>query len=239
MARLERWIIALAALVGVAVTARLGWWQLDRAAQKNTIQAQIESRRALPPATLADLARQPAEELTHRAIRAPGRWVESATIFLDNRQMGGRPGFYVLTPLRLADGSAIIVQRGWVPRDLLDRTKVSAPPLPPGEVEVIGRLAPPPSRLLEFEASASGVIRQNVDPAQWQRELRLPLQPLSLLQTEPRSGDGLLRDWPEPASGVHKHYGYAFQWFALATLIVVLYVWFQHLRPQFRQRRNA
>ena len=46
--------------------------------------------------------------------------------------------------------------------------------------------------------------------------------------------DGLLRQWPLPAADVHKHYGYAFQWFAMATLIVGLYVWFQLIHPRRR-----
>jgi len=48
--------------------------------------------------------------------------------------------------------------------------------------------------------------------------------------------DGLLRHWPAPAFDVHKHYGYAFQWFALAALITGLYVWFQLVRPRLRRR---
>ena len=51
------------------------------------------------------------------------------------------------------------------------------------------------------------------------------------------SADGLLRQWPEPASDVHKHYGYAFQWFGLSALVIVLYVWFQIIRPRRRARR--
>jgi surfeit locus 1 family protein len=47
-------------------------------------------------------------------------------------------------------------------------------------------------------------------------------------------GDGLVRDWPAPAADVHKHYGYAFQWFSLSALTLILYVWFQVLRPRRR-----
>jgi surfeit locus 1 family protein len=49
----------------------------------------------------------------------------------------------------------------------------------------------------------------------------------------------LLRDWPKPATDVHKHYGYAFQWFALSALTVILYVWFQVLRPRRRRSQDA
>jgi surfeit locus 1 family protein len=46
----------------------------------------------------------------------------------------------------------------------------------------------------------------------------------------------LLRQWPTSFPDVHKHYGYAFQWFGLTALVVVLYVWFQIIAP--RRRRN-
>jgi surfeit locus 1 family protein len=52
----------------------------------------------------------------------------------------------------------------------------------------------------------------------------------------PEGGDGLLRQWPHPAVDVHKHYGYAFQWFALCALMAGLYVWFQLIRPWLRRR---
>ena len=47
--------------------------------------------------------------------------------------------------------------------------------------------------------------------------------------------DGLRRQWPPPAVDTHKHYGYAFQWFALCALILILYVWFQLVRPRLRR----
>jgi len=161
-------------------------------------------------------------------------------VFLDNRQMDGRPGFYVLTPLQL-DGrpEAIVVQRGWVARDFVERTRLLAVPTPDGPVELHGRIAPPPARLYEFAASASGTIRQNLDLTEFARETGLVLLPMSVLQTEVPAGtsDGLRRDWPRPAVDVHKNLGYAVQWFALAALMTGLYVWFQLVRPRLRRAR--
>ena len=236
--RFERVIVALATLAAVAGTARLGVWQLDRAAGKQALQHAIEQRQAMPPLPAQALASDPAAAAaqTHRSIQVRGRWLPEATVFLENRQWAGRPGFLVLTPLELADGSAVVVQRGWLPRDAGDRTRVDAPALPSGEVAVTARIAPPPSRLLEFDGAGQGAIRQNLDLDAYAGELRRTLRPLSLLQLDGStvSADGLVRDWPRPASGVHKHYGYAFQWFALSALLVGLYVWFQLIRPRRR-----
>lgn len=234
---LRRMVVLLAALAAVALTARLGLWQLDRAEQKTALQAALDTRRAQPPLPAAELAQTEAQatQQHHRATTLQGRWLDQHTLYLDNRQMRARPGFFVLTPLALPDGTAVVVQRGWLPRDQLDRTRVQAPALPVDALSsVFGRIAPGPGRLYEFEAAASGVIRQNLALADYAAETSLRLRPFTLVQEETDAplGDGLLRDWPQPATGVAKHHGYAFQWFALSTLILGLYVWFQLIRPR-------
>ena len=236
-------IVLIVAMLAAALTARLGIWQLDRAAQKTALQQALESQRALPPLTLPELAREPGElpAQLHRLAAVQGRWLAAQTVYLENRQMNGRPGFYAVTPLQLDDGTAVLVQRGWLPRDLLDRTRIAAPPPPAGPVQVLGRIAPGPARLYEFEGAASGPIRQNLDVVSFARETGLPLRPLALVQEDGATppADGLLRQWPQPAFGVDKHHGYAFQWFALSALIIGLYVWFQLVRPSRVCARGA
>ncbi len=229
-------VVLVAAVLSAALTARLGWWQLDRAAQKNQLQAAMDSRRALPPLAPADLATETAAAVAqhHRAIVLQGQWVVEQTIYLENRQMKGVPGFFAVTPLRLDDGTAVLVQRGWLPRDPADRTRIVAAPPPTGRVQVHGLIAPPPGRLYEFDTAASGAIRQNLLLDAFARESGLRLRPLSVQQQDDAAQPsvGLMRQWSAPASGVHKHYGYAFQWFALSALILGLYVWFQLIRPR-------
>jgi surfeit locus 1 family protein len=228
-------VLLLAVTVAaLALTARLGLWQLDRAAQKTRLQADLDQRAELPPLGVAELAARElqADDQLHRRARIAGTWLPQHTVHLDNRQMQGRVGFYVLTPLLLADGSAVLVQRGWRARDFLDRTRLAPVPTPAGPVTLEGRLARSPARLYEFEAAASGPIRQNLDLDSFARETGLRLRPVSLLQTSDSAADGLQRDWPRPAADVHKHYGYAFQWFALSALIGGLHVWFRILRPR-------
>jgi len=94
--------------------------------------------------------------------------------------------------------------------------------------------APPPPKLYELGPGEVGVIRQNIDLAAFGAEMKTPLLPLSALQIS-AADDGLLRDWPQPAIDIHKHYGYAFQWFGLSTLFALLYVWFQIIVPGRRR----
>lgn len=236
--RRRRWLVLAATLVAVALTARLGLWQLDRAAQKLALQRAIEARAAEPPLPAAALARDPesAASQHHRHVRLAGRWRNEFSVYLDNRQMDARPGFVLVTPLQLDDGSAVWVQRGWVPRDPYDRTRVPPPPGDGGEVEVFGRIAAPPSRLYDFGGVERGRIRQNVDLDGFARETGLALRPMSVLQLDDGgAADGLQRRWPQVAVDVHKHYGYAFQWFALCALITGLYVWFRIVQPRRRR----
>ncbi len=237
----RRTVVTLAAVLGVLLMARLGWWQLDRAAQKESLQQAVDANAALPPLPASALARTPqqAAQQLHRRVRVQGRWLEGHTIFLDNRQMDGRPGFFVLTPLQLDDGGAVLVQRGWVPRDMQERTRLPAVPTPAQPVALTARIEGPPARLYEFtpQGSEAGPIRQNLALDAFADETRLSLRPLTLLQLDDvaaPAADGLRRHWPLPAVDVHKHYGYAVQWFLLAALITGLYVWFQLLRPRWR-----
>jgi surfeit locus 1 family protein len=251
-----RWLLPLLVAFGVAVTASLGTWQLRRAATKEALASQIEERNKLPALTdIAPVATNSVANgidamtaLVHRRVRLRGTWLAQHTVFLDNRYMDGRPGFFVVTPLQLNAGPAVVwVQRGWVPRDPQDRTRLPELPLAPGSVTVQGRVIQEVSRVygLGEPESALGAARasriwQNLPAvdvgaqAQW-----LPLAVLQTTSSDNDSAasvpDGLRRDWPAVDSGVAKHHGYAFQWFALCGLIIVLYVWFQFIAPRRRK----
>ncbi len=238
--RANRWLILLLALAAAAATARLGVWQLGRAQQKLDLQAQVDARSAQPPLQAAALAREPAQaaEQHFRQITLTGRWLSRHTVYLDNRPMDGRTGFIVVTPLELAPGDVVAVQRGWVPRNMQDRTQLVPVDTPAGPVRISGRVAPPPSALLSLGQAEPGVIRQNLDLAEYGREIGAAPRPLSIQQLDesPGAAGPLKRHWPMPAVNVATNYGYAFQWFALSALIATLYVWFQVIRPRRRAR---
>ena len=236
--RLRFWLITLTALASFVITLSLGRWQLSRAAEKEGLQAAIEAQGKRTMIDNAALIRAPdANALIHRIAKLRGTWAQERTVFLDNRQMNAKPGFYVLTPLLLEGTSAaVMVQRGWVARNFVDRSKVSAVPTPLGVVELEGRIAPPPSKLYEMGDTGSGLIRQNLDLVRFKAETGLPLMAVSIQQTGSAS-EGLLREWPVVGPGSEKNYGYAFQWFGLSALIAILYVWFQIGKRFFPKRR--
>lgn len=238
----QRALVLFMALLGMGLTFSLGLWQLGRAAEKTALQeakAQQADKVVLDGRSLGtaqdDLSNR--AQWMHRRMVLKGRWLTQHTVFLENRQMNAKPGFYVLTPLQIEGSAAVVVQRGWAQRSFTDRTALPAIETPQGHVEIEGHLAPWPSRLYDFGGVDQGPIRQNLDLHAFRQETGQGLLDVSLVQTGPAS-EGLLREWPAVASGVEKHHGYAFQWFGLCGLIALLYVWFQIVQPR-RSPRTA
>lgn len=263
------WVVLAITLLGLVASLGLGTWQLRRAAYKVALASQIESKSKL--AAIENIAQTtgPIDQTkpesdnpwVNRRVDLRGLWLTEHTVFLDNRFMANRAGFYVVTPLQQEGSNAVVwVQRGWVPRNVQDRTRLPDVPTPAGTVQVQGRLAAAVSRAYELGAAQNqpADALRNASPQGhapsadtsapasarasriWQN---LPivnfgpqaqLMPAAILQTATPNApqDGLLRDWPQADMGVAKHYGYAFQWFALCGLIIALYVWFQILAPR-------
>ncbi len=196
------------------VTARLGVWQLDRAAQKETYS---QARAHAQPSQLT------------------GQWDRMHTVYVDNRQMtiGGhtRQGFFVVTPLFISDQDYVLVERGWMARDFMDRKHLQAVQTPAGDVVIAARRVadPAPPAVFATEANAEYPIVQFVDVSAFAKALPDKAYK-GMVQQIGEPSEGLQRNWYEPASGAEKNYGYAFQWFALCALVLVLYVWFQWIK---------
>jgi surfeit locus 1 family protein len=258
------WLITVAAIVSAAITMKLGFWQLGRAQEKLKLQASIQAQSELPRLEVAALVRATATLSTkqdpnapsvlHRTITLTGHWLPQHTLFLDNRQMDAKPGLFVLTPFEFTDNATllkktILVQRGWLPRNFLDRNALPKVMTEAAEVTITGRIALSPSKLFEFKGVESGALRQNIELEALAKELKLELLPYSLLQLEMVNADvvdnkpqtlqqdKLQRRWAQPNYGSEKNYGYMVQWWALSALITLLYVWFQLVRPNLKAKK--
>jgi surfeit locus 1 family protein len=144
--------------------------------------------------------------------------------------MEAKVGFFVLTPLRLEpQGQVLMVQRGWLPRNFEHREQLHELQPPAGVVMLEGDIALAPSKLYAPGAPGEGPIRQNLDLDQFRSQTGLLLESFTVRESGPPS-QGLRRQWSVINFGIEKHYGYAFQWFALSVLIAGLYLWFQFFR---------
>ena len=190
-------VIVLAVLVA-GICVRLGVWQLDRLAQRKAANTRLAARLALPPLLIhagvsADSARQ-------RHVTATGRFDFAAEKTWPGRSFEGTPGVALITPLRLADGSAVLVDRGWVPSP--DAFHVTHEDYREADTATIAGVA----RLLPRG-------RGDVDSAGF-----LPF--VVELQT-PESPRGLPRRWPAPTLSNGPHLSYAIQWFSFAVIALV------------------
>jgi surfeit locus 1 family protein len=196
--RPRAWALALAA-AGCAAGIALGNWQTDRAAQKRAAAA--------------------ASEL----VELRGEFVPQYTVFLDNKIHHGRPGYYVVQPLRFGAGKHVLVNRGWAPagatRDLLPEIRT-----PAGDVALTGVRSQRFAQAFAPDAAKpQGKVWQNATREQFSAWSGLALEPY-VIEQHSMLDDGLVRDWPRADSGVEKHESYALQWYSLAALSLILFV---------------
>lgn len=228
-------IPCVATVLLVALGIALGNWQRHRAETKTAMAAQLAAGNAAAPLQLGAAPLAP-EAVEWRRLQVRGQFVRDWPVYLDNRPYQGRAGFYLLMPFRIAgSGMHVLVERGWLPRDLVRRDKLPATATPAGEVLIEGVARSGTGHVMQLGSAAPlrpGAIVQNVGPAELAVASGLALQPFVLEQAAPASpGKGededdltLVRDWPAPALGVDKHRGYAFQWYALALMALIFFV---------------
>ncbi|HEV3424409.1 MAG TPA: SURF1 family protein [Paraburkholderia sp.] len=213
-----RWLPALLILIVVAVTVRLGFWQRDRAHQKEALQAHITQYENAPAQSIGS-APIALKDIEFHRVRARGSFVADKVVYLDNRPYNDQPGFYVVMPFKLADGGYVLVNRGWLPRNVNNRTTIEPYATPSGQIEIEGIARADATRAFELGQGGSAahqLIRQNLDVSSYAAETGLPLQPFVIEQLSD-DGDKLVRDWPAPTTDVERNYGYMFQWWAMAV----------------------
>jgi surfeit locus 1 family protein len=212
---------ALLILLVVAITVRLGFWQRDRAHQKEALNAQIVAFENAP-AQKVGVAPMPLKDIEFHRVEARGEFLPERVVYLDNRPYNDQPGFYVVMPLKLEGGGYVLVNRGWLPRNLADRTGIEHYETPKGVVDVKGIARSNASQAFELGRGGSAEhqeIRQNLDVASYAAETGLALQPFVIQQTSD-TGDKLVRDWPAPTLGVERNYGYMLQCWGMAAAAI-------------------
>lgn len=190
--------LAIVAVLVAALCVGAGIWQLDRLSQRRARNAGLAARLALPPlelraGTSADSARQ-------RRVVARGVYDFTAERTWPGRSFDGTPGVALITPLRLADGAAVLVDRGWVPSADAFHVDHAA-------------YREPDSAFVEGIAFVPPRGRADVDPAGF--------LPFVLQLVTPEPARGLPRRWPAPAFDNGPHLSYAIQWFSFAVIALV------------------
>ncbi len=226
----RRLVPPVAAVLAISLFVSLGMWQLDRAAEKEALQALFESGGGY-----SDVQDVEAPEAFER-LKTRGSYLADRQILIDNIVRNGRLGYFVITPVEIARGQPLLlVNRGFVDRAGFDNGSLA---IDAERIEIQGLAGNLPRVGIRggagFEASGNEWPRVAVYPTldEVAAELGAELLPFILL-LGPEEPSGFGRDWQPVQSGPMTHYGYAFQWFAMAVAVVVIAVW--QLR---KQRKN-
>jgi surfeit locus 1 family protein len=244
------WWTTLLVLAGIALLVRLGFWQLDRREQRRARNADIIAQLALAPVSLSD-EELPADlsDLKNRSATARGEYDFSRQVALTNQNWSSTPGFHLITPLVLEDGSgagaqspehsgegdqrlkAVLVDRGWLPAAQLEQVNWSSYDVA-GPVEVTGyiQLSQTPKNADSVGPAPSEALSEwyRVDVAAIGTQLPYELLPVYLQGAPPVNGSTELPFRSELDNDLSEgnHLSYAIQWFIFAAILGMGYVYF-------------
>lgn len=224
-----KWIFGHVLVVALVILAvNLGFWQLRRLDERRAVNAEVASRIDRDPVPIDELVGPDAgadagDAVRYRRVTATGTYDAAGEVLVRSRSLNGQPGYWVVTPLELDDGSAVAVNRGWVPyTDDLDAALAAGPP-PDGTVRVEGMLFGTEERqgigpTDPAEGQLQALARLDVD--RLDRQLDADLLPVSLQleeQRPPQEG-ALPTPVPPPTQDEGSHLAYAGQWFLFAAI---------------------
>jgi len=223
----------------------LGVWQLKRAEQKKQIDQRVLAAQNSDAINLNQLGSEQIliqiKQLNYRKASLTGRYDAKRQFLLDNRTYQGKPGYHVLTPLLLsgqASGmqSAVLINRGWIPylgvRDKIPDIGVDAE-----NRNLFGTIKKPGrSIVLKKEQQTDShypLLLQSIDLNDLARKLNVRFLPV-IIELDKQDKSGFIRDWRAYYGKVSRHQAYALQWFAMATILLFLYI-----KLNIKKTRNA
>lgn len=241
-----RWIaLALVMALAAAIMVLLGNWQLSRYQYRSDVNARIDAAASAPPRALDEVLAPPAgaqvgpaptTEDTWSVVSVTGRYDPEHEIVVRARSLDGSSGYEIVTPLVLADGTAILVNRGFLAAPARAASAIPATPAPPsGEVEVVGRISAPESRATAPELVADRLTVRRIDPAKIAEVLPYPVYGgyITLQSQTPPASDELTPLPPDRQNAL-LNAGYTLQWwiFAALTLVGYGYLAYRHAHPR-------
>ncbi|MGV6806523.1 MAG: SURF1 family protein [bacterium] len=216
--------ILLFAAFFLPITISLGFWQLDRAEQKEAILLKYEGRLAAEPVDFSTVDHR--GDRQYQQVYLNGVVASAPVLLLDNRVRHGRPGYEVFSLVR-SQKRNVLVNRGWIETGL-DRSQLPSVPQLGGagdEIALSGYLYRSPGKQVmlgedNWEVDSAVAVIQNADPDFIGERLKQAMYPYHL-RIDPALTP-LDADWQIVNVSPAKHIGYAVQWFAMAFALVIL-----------------
>jgi surfeit locus 1 family protein len=204
----------------------LGFWQLDRAEFKDSLQQKIIERKNLSPADFTELP-QSEDDRRYYPLKFYGEYDAEHSFLLDNKVLNGQAGYHVFTPVKFDDARFILVNRGFIK---LGQSRDDLPVIetPGGRIAFQGvlDLTPPRALLLAENVQETArwpIVLQYIDLDEVAKILDYPLYDMVLWLDKDQAGS-LEYDLPTLNLNSAKNNGYAFQWFALTLALLLIYL---------------
>ncbi len=214
-------LLVLPLLMGLALVA--ADWQYGRHERRSLQEARVSEAQSVPPVPLASVLAPDAplpDDQRFTGVTATGVY-DQASVLIRNRSQNESPGLWVVTPLRMSDGSQILVLRGWLEATRGNAEQATAPPPPAGPVSVTGVLQ-------TSEAKRGAGILSNGEATSLNTQTLCPETScyqayLQATDSSPADNDQL-QPVPVNGPGLGPHLGYAGQWLIFAALLPVGYI---------------
>lgn len=227
------WFATLLVIAGTLVLVRLGIWQLDRLEQRRAFNAQVTAARAQSVLDLNQQVPADVNKLEWRSVQFVGKYDFENQVAVRNQYYGNQYGYHLLTPL-LSQGTAVLVDRGWIPADGNSTPEDWRKYDETGEVKVIGQirlgLGKPAFGGVADALPANGSrlsLWNNADVPQVAKQLSYPILPVYIqVNADPSDTEPPIPFQPEIELTEGPHFGYALQWFTFATILLVGYPFF-------------
>jgi cytochrome oxidase assembly protein ShyY1 len=229
-----RWLGLTALMLALAaVMVGLGLWQLDRYHLRSAINDRIDASAAGQAAPLASVlspgGQSPPDSAAWTRVTATGRYDMDNQILVRGRTVNDQVGFEVVTPLVLADGSAVLVDRGWIaPSASAGAIAMpDVPAAPSGQVTVAGRLHLTESRPSGVDRREGWIETRRISVPRLAGALPYRLQGAYVLldKQEPAAADERLVPVPVEHENAWMNAGYVVQWWMFAALTLAGLVW--------------
>lgn len=229
-----RWLAAAALTVAASVVmVLLGNWQLHRYHERSAINHRIDaadSASAVPltsvlvkPAAAGTLGARPGQDRAWTKVTVTGRYDATHEIQARGRTVESKVGFEIVTPLVLPDGTAVLIDRGWVPSR--DGDAISPPvasPPPAGEVTVVGQLHLSESHPSAVSRRDGRLDTRRISLPRLAKEMPYPVYGAYVLQSDPPEGFSRI---PIDHEDSWQNGGYAVQWWMFAVMALLAYGW--------------
>lgn len=216
------WKASLLVLLFLPLLLGLGFWQLDRAEQKQQLQLLFQERQNAGPVLLEQLSSR--NDLRYQPVIMRGSYLNDKAILLDNRIYQGRFGYEIITPFLLESSELIVlINRGWLKGDVSRRTLPEIAPIE-ASVELLGEVHVPQGELIAFQKPPSlewPYRVQSVDVSALQDQFSKPLFPYTVRLNEGSPGH-FQSNWVVVNLQPEKHIGYAVQWFAMSVTLLII-----------------